>query len=79
LIEAESQALLSTLTEHDFQDTFKHMARALGTVHTSGRGLLRGLWGPVDPELVFDQMVAPVPEIMDTSGNLIYHLNTNIK
>jgi hypothetical protein len=25
---------------------------------------------PVRPEVVFDQMVAPVPEIMDTSGTL---------
>jgi hypothetical protein len=37
---AESQAVLSTLTEHHFQDAFK-MAEALGTVHTRGRGLLQ--------------------------------------
>jgi hypothetical protein len=41
VIEAESQAVLNTLTEHDFQDTFKKLAEALGTVHTRGRGLLR--------------------------------------
>jgi hypothetical protein len=39
VIEAESQTVLNTLTEHDFQDAFK-MAEALGTVHTRGRGLL---------------------------------------
>jgi hypothetical protein len=40
VIEAESQAVLSTLTEHDFQDAFK-MAESLGKVHTRGKGLLR--------------------------------------
>jgi hypothetical protein len=39
-IEAESQAVLNTFTEHDFQDAFK--AEALGTVHSRGRGQLRG-------------------------------------
>jgi predicted helicase len=42
VIEAESQAVLNTLTDHDFQEAFKKMAEALGTVHTRGRGLLRG-------------------------------------
>jgi hypothetical protein len=40
-IEAESQEVLITLTEHDFQDTYKKMAEALGVLHMSGRGLLR--------------------------------------
>jgi hypothetical protein len=40
-MEAESQAVLNTLTEHDFQDAFK-MAEALGTVYKRGKGLLRG-------------------------------------
>jgi hypothetical protein len=39
LIEAESQAVLNTLTQHD-------------TTH--GRGLLRGWWWPVGRKLVFD-------------------------
>jgi hypothetical protein len=42
IIEAVSQAMLKTLTEHDFQDTFKKMAKSLGTVLTRGRGLLGG-------------------------------------
>jgi hypothetical protein len=42
VIKAESQVVLNTLTEHDFQDAFKEMAEALGTVHTCGRGLFRG-------------------------------------
>jgi hypothetical protein len=39
VIEAESQAVLHTLTEHYFQNAFKKMAEALGTVHTHGRRL----------------------------------------
>jgi hypothetical protein len=42
VIEAELQTVLNTLTEHGFQDAFKNMAEVLGTVHTLGRGLLRG-------------------------------------
>jgi hypothetical protein len=41
------------------------MVEALGTVQTRGRGLVRRWCWPVDPTLVFDQMAAPVPEIMD--------------
>jgi hypothetical protein len=54
VIEAESQAVLNTLTEHNIQEVFKK-AEALGTVHTSGRKLLKG---PVGPKLVFYQMAA---------------------
>jgi hypothetical protein len=42
VIEAESQAVLNILTEHNYQDAFKTVAEALGTLHTHGRGLLRG-------------------------------------
>jgi hypothetical protein len=38
VIEAESHAVLNTLTEHDFQDAFKEIAEAVGTAHTRGRG-----------------------------------------
>jgi hypothetical protein len=41
VIEAESQAVLNALTEHDFQDAFQNMAEALGTVHMRGKRLLR--------------------------------------
>jgi hypothetical protein len=44
------------------------MAEALGTVHTRGRRLLRRLWWPIGPKLVFVQMAAQVREIMDISG-----------
>jgi hypothetical protein len=42
VMEAGSQTVLNTLTEHDFQDTFKKLAEALATVRTPGRGILRG-------------------------------------
>jgi hypothetical protein len=64
VIEAESQAVLNSLTEHDFQDAFQKMVEALGTVLTSGRELFRGWWWPMGPKLVFDHIAAPVPEIM---------------
>jgi hypothetical protein len=34
MIEAESRAMLYTVTEHDFQDPFKKWPEELGTVHT---------------------------------------------
>jgi hypothetical protein len=39
--EAESQEVLNTLKEHDFQDAF-NTAEALGTLHTRGRGYFEG-------------------------------------
>jgi hypothetical protein len=39
VIEAQLQAILNTITEHDFQDAFK-MAEMAGTVHMRGRGVL---------------------------------------
>jgi hypothetical protein len=69
VIQTESQAVLSTLTEHDSKIHFK-MAQVLGTVHTRGRGLIRGWWWwwrrrPVGPKLALDQMTASVPVILD--------------
>jgi hypothetical protein len=40
VIESESQTVLNTLAEHDFQDTFLKNAEAMGTVHTRGKELL---------------------------------------
>jgi hypothetical protein len=64
--EAESQVVMNNLAEHYFQDAFK-MSEALRTVHTRGSGLLWGWWWLVGPKLFFDQIAAPVPEIMDGS------------
>jgi hypothetical protein len=69
LIKAESQGMLNTLIWHNFQDAFKKMAEALEAVHTCRMGLLRVWWWPVGPKLIFDQMAAPVPEIMDIIKN----------
>jgi hypothetical protein len=33
VIEAESQAVLNTLTDHDFQDALKKITEELGTVN----------------------------------------------
>jgi hypothetical protein len=41
VIEAESQVVLNTLTEHDFQDAFKKWQMP-GAVHMCGMGLLVG-------------------------------------
>jgi hypothetical protein len=43
------------------------MAEALGTVRRRGRRLLGGWWWPGGTKLIFDQMVLPVPEIMNGS------------
>jgi hypothetical protein len=44
------------------------MVEVLGMVNTHRKGLLRGRWWLVGPRLIFDQVAAPVPEIMDSNG-----------
>jgi hypothetical protein len=51
LTEAEAQAVLNSLTEHDFQDSFKNV-RSAGN-DTRVRGLLLGWCWLVGPELAF--------------------------
>jgi hypothetical protein len=71
VIKAESEEVLNTLAEHDFQDVqYLKMAGVLGTVHTSRKGHLGRRWRPAGRNLVIDQMAAPYPEIMD--GSLYY-------
>jgi hypothetical protein len=55
VIEAESQAVLNTLTEHNFQEEFKKWQK-----HWE-QCILRGWWWSVGRKLVFDQMAAPLP------------------
>jgi hypothetical protein len=50
--EAQSQAVLNTLKDHDIQEAFK-MVEVLGTVHTSGRGLLQGVTVASRPKVGF--------------------------
>jgi hypothetical protein len=42
------------------------MAEVKGMVHMGGKRLLQGWWCPVCRKLAFDQMAAPVPDMMDT-------------
>jgi hypothetical protein len=53
VMEAESQAVLNTLTEHDFQDALRKVAEAPGTLHTSGRELLHWLMLASRPKVGF--------------------------
>jgi hypothetical protein len=64
MIEAESQAVLNTLREHDIHWMHLNKGRSAGNGTYAGRGLLRGWWWPVGPKLVFEKMAAPVSEIM---------------
>jgi hypothetical protein len=65
VIEAESRAVLNSLTEHDSKDTIQN-DRSAGNGAYSRKGLLWGWWCS-RPKVSFDQMAAPVPEIMDGS------------
>jgi hypothetical protein len=56
VVEAESQAVLNTFTEHDLQDTCKKLAEALGMVYTRGKGTTSRV-----------MVAAKVPEITDGS------------
>jgi hypothetical protein len=44
------------------------MAEVLGIAHTLRRELLRGCWWTVGRNLIFVQMAAPDPEIMEGCG-----------
>jgi hypothetical protein len=62
VIEAESQVVLNTLTEHYFQDAFKKWQKLRECCICIERDYF---------ELDFDQMAAPVPEIMDVCGSIL--------
>jgi hypothetical protein len=53
------------------------MSDTLGTVHMCEKELLQAQWCPVDPKLVFDQMEAPVSEVMDGCGIFIAGFDCN--
>jgi hypothetical protein len=63
--------VLKILTEHDFQDSLKN-GGSTGNGAYTWKGTTSRWLLPVGPKLVFDQMAAPVPEIMD--GSLLYIL-----
>jgi hypothetical protein len=65
VIEAESQAVLNTVTEHYFQDAFQNS-------RSTGNGTTSMVMVASRPKVSFHQMVAPVQEIMDYS---LFNLN----
>jgi hypothetical protein len=60
LIEAESEAVLNTLTEHDFQDVFKKCQKCW-ELCIQVEGAISGVTVANRPRARFDQMAAPVP------------------
>jgi hypothetical protein len=59
--------VLNTLTEHDFQDAFKKLQNNGNDEYTRKGNASKLRWSS-GPKLVFDQMAAPILEIMDSSG-----------
>jgi hypothetical protein len=64
VMEAESQAVLNSLTEHDFQNAIKD-GRSAGNGAYARKGTTSRVMVACRPKLAFDQMAARVPEIMD--------------
>jgi hypothetical protein len=67
--------------EHPHRKTTSRMnlknGRSAGNGAYIGRELLWGCWLPVGPKLFFDQMEAPVPEIINYSGKPLENKNQN--
>jgi hypothetical protein len=63
VMEAESQAVLNSLTEHDFQDAF--YGRSVGNGAYAQKGTTSRVMVARRPKV--NQLAAPVPEIMDGS------------
>jgi hypothetical protein len=72
MIEAESQAVLNTLIEQDFQDALRN-DRSAANGHIHGRGLLRGWWCPGGPKFFW-------PDGSTSCGNYgwLFVYNANI-
>jgi hypothetical protein len=66
VVEAESQAVLNTLTEHDFQDAFKN-GRSAGSGAYTQKGTTSRVMVASRTTVSFNQMAAPVLEIFDGS------------
>jgi hypothetical protein len=64
-IEAELQVVLNTLKEHDFQDAFKKWQKRWERCIRSEGDYFKSDGDQQGPRLVFDQMAASIPEIMD--------------
>jgi hypothetical protein len=66
VIEVESQAVLNTLTIHDFQDAFKNDKSAGNGAYARKRTTWRVMVAN-RPKVNFDQMAAPDLKIIDSS------------
>jgi hypothetical protein len=66
-IEVESQAVRNTLTEHNFQDAFKN-GRNPGNGAYMRKGTTSRAMVTNRSKVGFDQLAAPVQEIMDCSS-----------
>jgi hypothetical protein len=64
VMEAELQAVLNTLTEHGYHDAFRNGRRG-GNSAYARKGTASKVTVGSRPKVSFDQMAAPVPEIMD--------------
>jgi hypothetical protein len=64
VIEAESQAVSNTLTEHEFQEALKNV-RSPGNDAYARKGTTSWVMVASRYKVNFDQMVATVPEFMD--------------
>jgi hypothetical protein len=67
MMEVESQAVLNTLTELDFQDEFKKNGRNTGNGAYALKGATSRIMMASRPKVSFDHMAAPAPEIMNGS------------
>jgi hypothetical protein len=65
------QAVLNTLTDHDFQNAFKN-GRSTENGAYARRGADSRVMMASRLKLVSDQMAAPVPYIMDGYGNVLF-------
>jgi hypothetical protein len=73
VIGAESQAVLNTLTEYDFQDAHKSGRNARNSAYAQ-KGTTSRVMVANSPNASFSQVAAPVPEIMDTTSSSINHV-----
>jgi hypothetical protein len=65
-IQAESQIVLDTLKEKDFQEAFQKRRRRWDQFSASGRELLRGWWRPIGLMLSFMIFTVSVRNILDS-------------
>jgi hypothetical protein len=73
----ESQVVLNTLIEHNFQDALKKLEEMLGMVHMHRRDYLEGEGGQWAQEC-FYWVAAAFSEILDSSGTHKQNIFSNL-